>query len=178
MQTDNQAMSLRFLAPALLVLGACTPSLNWREMSVGPTALHATFPCKPDQVEQKVEVTPGQTVLMHALGCEAGGASFVVVWGDVGAAGAVADALLQWKKASAARSHPTQSAEQPWRPAGALGLAQSGLVRESGQGPSGKPLQSHAAYFARGTTIFQAAVYAPEVKSEMSEPFFTGLRFE
>jgi hypothetical protein len=39
-------------------------------------------------------------------------------------------------------------------------------------------VQSQAAYFARGTSVFQAVVYARALKPEMTEPFFTGLRFE
>jgi hypothetical protein len=39
-------------------------------------------------------------------------------------------------------------------------------------------LQSQGAYFARGTFVFQAVVYASTLRAEMTEPFFTGLRFE
>jgi len=44
-----------FPAAALLVsaaLAACTPTFNWREITLDPVALHATFPCKPDHAER------------------------------------------------------------------------------------------------------------------------------
>jgi hypothetical protein len=171
-------MSRVFFAAALLCVAACTPTLNWRETTLEPSGLHAMFPCKPDKVEHKVELAPGRPLVLHAVGCEAGGATFVVLQGDVGDMSGLADAITQWKKASLASMKSVGGTEQPWRPAGALGLQQSAMVRASGQSPNGKPLQVQAAYFARGTSMFQAAIYAREVNAEMSEPFFTGLRFE
>ena len=67
--------------------------------------------------------------------------------------------------------------EQPFQPAGALGLPQSVLVRSTTQRAGGRVLHSHAAYFARGTVAFQAVVHAPSMKPEFTDPFFTGLRF-
>jgi hypothetical protein len=171
-------MSRVFPAAALLLAAACTPTFNWRELTLEPTGLHAVFPCKPDRIEHRVELAPGRSLLLHATGCEAGGATFVVLQGDLGDKPALADTLAQWKQASAATIKSTASMEQPWQPAGALGLPQSAVVRSSGQRPDGKPLQSQAAYFARGTSVFQAVVYAQSITPQMSEPFFAGLRFE
>jgi hypothetical protein len=177
-QTDNRFMRLPILAAALLLAAGCTPTFNWRELTVGPAGLRATFPCKPDQAEHRTQIAPGRTVVLHATGCEAGGATFVVVYGDVGSAGELADAIAQWEKASLAATKSTVEREQPYQPAGALGLQQSVMVRAHGQRSDGKPVQSQAAYFARGTTAYQAAVYAPALKGEMTESFFAGLRFE
>ena len=170
-------MRLPILA-AVLLLAACTPTFNWREATVGPAGLRAMFPCKPDQVEHRSAFAPGHEVVLHATGCEAGGAAFVVVYGDLGSAGALADAIAQWEKANLASTKSTVDREQPYQPAGALGLRQSVLVRAHGQRPDGTPVQSQAAYFARGTLAYQAVVYARGLKSEMTEPFFAGLRFE
>jgi hypothetical protein len=171
-------MRLLILAAALLLAAGCTPTFNWREIVVGPDGLRATFPCKPDRAEQRTAFAPGREVVLHATGCEAGGAAFVVVYGDLGSAGELADALTQWKKASLASTKAKVEREQPYLPAGALGLKQSVLVRARGQHPDGKPVQGQAAYFARGTRAYQAAVYAGTLKAEMTEPFFAGLRFE
>lgn len=161
-----------------LLAGACTPTFNWREMSVGPANLHTTFPCKPDQAEHKAAILPGREVVLHATGCETGGAAFIVVYADLGNAAELADAIAQWKKANLASTKSTVQREQPFLPAGALGLNQSVMVRARGQRADGSAVQSQAAYFARGTSVFQAVVYARTLKPEMTEPFFTGLRFE
>jgi hypothetical protein len=166
------------LAAALLLAAACTPTFNWREVTVGPAGLHATFPCKPDQVEHRTAFAPGREVVLHATGCETGGAAFVVVYGDVGKAGELADAITQWKQASLATSKSSADSEKPYVPAGALGLSQSAMVHAHGQKPDGSALQTQAAYFARGTMVYQAFVYAPRLKPEMTDSFFTGLRFE
>jgi hypothetical protein len=167
-----------FLAAALAALAACTPTYNWREVGIDPTGLQATLPCKPDRAERKTEFTPGRELVLHAVGCEAGGAAFAVLYADMGQMGDLASALAQWKGASLAATHSKAQSEQPYLPAGALGLAQSALVRAQGQRPDGSTVQSQAAYFARGTRVFQAVVYAERLDPKMTEPFFAGLRFE
>lgn len=171
-------MRLPILAAVLLLAAGCTPTFNWREVAVGPAGLHATFPCKPDQAEHRTAIAPGREVVLHATGCKAGGAAFVVVWGDLGSEGELADAIAQWEKANLAATKSTVEREQPYLPRGALGLKQSVMVRAHGQQPDGTPVQSQAAYFARGTSAYQAAVYSRTLKGEMTEPFFSGLRFE
>lgn len=162
-------------AAAVLALAACTPALNWRETAVGATGLHASFPCKPDRAEHRTEFAPGRPVVLHAMGCEAGGASFAVVYGDFGSPGELAHALAQWKKAALARA--TVEGERPFVPPGALELPQSVEVRSRSQRADGSALQGRAAYFARGTHAFQAVVYAPAIGPGQADPFFAGLRF-
>jgi hypothetical protein len=146
-QTDNRFMPRTIAAAVLLLAAACTPTFNWREMTVGATGLRALFPCKPDQAEHKRPLAPGKDIVLHAMGCEAGGASFVVVYGDAGTPAEAQDTLVQWKQASLAAA-------------------------------KAKSVQSQATYFARGALVIQAAVYAPALKAEMTEPFFAGLHFE
>ena len=40
----------------------------------------------------------------------------------------------------------------------------------------GQPVQTRAVYFARGTQVFQAAVYGPKLPDEPLDAFFAGLR--
>jgi hypothetical protein len=177
-QTDNHAMPRLFAAAALLALAACMPTLDWRELRVEPTPLHATFPCKPDRAERKVRFAPQRELLLHAVGCEAGGASFAVLWADLGAAPELASTMEQWQRASLASWHARNEGQQAFLPSGALDLPQSVLVRATGQRGDGTPLQTHAAYFSRGTSVYQAVVHASTLKPEMADPFFAGLRFE
>ncbi|MEJ6021645.1 hypothetical protein [Ramlibacter sp. PS4R-6] len=167
-----------FPAAALLAAAACTPTFNWREITVEPAALHASFPCKPDKAERKMAFTRERELLVHAVGCEAGGASYAVLWADVGSPADLAGAMAQWKQASLATSHGRVETEAAFVPRGALALPQSQQVRAAGQRADGSALQSQSAYFARGSAVFQAVVFAPQLKGEMTEPFFAGLRFE
>lgn len=165
-------------AAALLMVAACTPTLNWREVPVEATGLKATFPCKPDHAERSLAFAPGRSIVVHAVGCEAGGASFAVLYGDVGQPTEVAAALAQWRQASLAAAKSRIEKEEPYQPAGALGLPGSTMTRAAGQRADGRAVQSQAAYFVRGTQVFQVVVYAERLTPEMAEPFFAGLRFD
>jgi hypothetical protein len=168
----------RFLPVAgLLAAAACTPTLDWRELTVDPTGLHVTFPCKPERAERKVPVTRDKEWLVHAMGCETGGVSYAVLWADVGPT-EVATAMAQWKQASTAAARARIEREEPFVPRGALDLPQSVLARAEGRRPDGSALQTQAAYFARGGTVFQATAFGPALKPETTEPFFAGQRFE
>jgi hypothetical protein len=171
-------MSRTVAGTALLLAAACTPTLNWREVPVDATGLKATFPCKPDKVERRTQFAPGRDIVLHAMACEAGGASFVLLYGDAGSPAELDAALVQWKKASAATIHSTLVKEQPWQPPGALGLASSSMTTSRSPRAQGGNLEAQAAYFARGTLVYQAAVYAPRLEASLTESFFTGLRFE
>jgi hypothetical protein len=163
---------------ALVLAAACTPTFNWREVPIESTGLKATFPCKPDKAERSLEFAPGRSIVVHAVGCETGGASFAVLYGDVGQPGEVAAALAQWKQASLAASKSHIEKEERFQPAGALEMPGSTMTRAAGQHPDGRAVQSQAAYFARGTKVFQVVVWADRLKPDMTEPFFAGLRFE
>jgi hypothetical protein len=165
-------------ALALLALAACTPTFNWREVGVEATPLKALLPCKPDQLERRLEFAPGRELVVHALGCETGHATFAVLYTDLQQPSELGEALARWKSANMAASKATVRAETAFQPAGALGLPQSVQVHAEGQRVDGSVVQSQAAYFARGTQAFQAVIYAQRITTEMSEPFFAGLRFE
>jgi len=170
-----------FPAAALLVsaaLASCTPTYNWREITLDSVALHATFPCKPDHAERKVQFAPGRDLVMHAAGCETGGVSYAVLWADLGSGVGIDTAMTQWKQASLATTHARVEREEGFVPRGALALPQSRQVRAAGERADGSAIQSQSAYFARGNAIFQVVVIAPALKPEMTEPFFAGLRFE
>jgi len=178
METDNRAM-LRLTVAALLGAGiaACSPTFNWRDVRAEPTPLKAVLPCKPDKASRQVPMA-GRPVELQVLGCETGGATFAVLHADLGQPGRSGEALAQWQQATLANLRGTVSQSAAFVPAGALGLPQSQKVSASGQRADGSAVQSQAAYFARGTQVFQAVIYASQIRPEWADPFFQGLRFE
>jgi hypothetical protein len=62
--------------------------------------------------------------------------------------------------------------------AGSRKLPQSVQVVASGQRADGSKVESQAAYFARDSRVFQAVIYAGQLKPDMVEPFFSALKFE
>jgi hypothetical protein len=157
-------------------LAACSPTFNWREVRAEATGLKAMLPCKPDKATRSVSMA-GQQVSLEALGCDAGGSTFAVLSAEV-APGSVGEVLGQWKAATLASLHSNSAEEKPFRPPGALDLPQSLQVVASGRRADGSPVQGQAAYFARGRHVFQAVIYADQLRPEVTEPFLSGLTFE
>jgi hypothetical protein len=88
-KTDNRVMLPFFtgaVVAALALLAACSPTFNWREVRVASTALKAMMPCKPDKGVRTVPMA-GRQVELEAWGCDAGGATFAVLFADIGEAG-------------------------------------------------------------------------------------------
>lgn len=169
-----------FTAAVLLgagLLTACSPALNWRDVRATPSALKAMMPCKPDKAVRQVAMA-GHQVDLEALGCNAEGATFAVLFADIGDAGRAGETLDQWKAATLARLRTAAPQELPFAPPGAVRLPQSLRVVASGQRADGSKVESQAAYFAQGRYVFQAMIYADRIRSEAAGPFFSGLRFE
>jgi len=167
-------------AMALLGAGmvaACSPTFNWREVRAEPTPLTAMMPCKPDTVARDVPMA-GRKVKLTALSCEAGGATFALLFADIGDPARLGEALAQWKTATLSNLRTAAAQEGTFRPPGALALPQSLHVVASGQRADGSKVESHAAYFAQGSHVFQAVIYASRLEPEHAESFFSGLKFQ
>jgi hypothetical protein len=97
---------------------------------------------------------------------------------DLGDATRSGEVLSQWKAATLANLHTAASRDLPFVPNGAMNIPQSVQVIASGKRADGSTVESHAAYFAQGTQVFQAVIYADKLKPEAAEPFFSGLQFQ
>lgn len=178
MENDNRPM-LRLSAALLLGAWAvaCSPTFNWREVRTEAAPLKAMLPCKPDQATRQVPMA-GRQVALQVLGCDTGGATFALLVADLGQPGRSGEVLAQWEQATLANMRAAGAQTAAFVPPGALGLPQSRRVSATGQRADGSPVQSQAAYFARGTQVFQAVIYAGEIKPEWADAFFQGLRLE
>ncbi|HYW57207.1 MAG TPA: hypothetical protein VE934_09610 [Polaromonas sp.] len=171
-------LTLFLTASCLSLLLACSPTFNWRDARPADTALAALMPCKPDQATRSVPLG-GQTTELAMLGCDAGGATFAVAVATVADPSQIAAVMAGWQAATLANMKGTGSA-----PAAALkipGAAQQPppvLVALTGQRADGRAVQSRAAHFAHGRQVFQAVIYADKIAPEVSETFFSSLRFE
>jgi hypothetical protein len=170
----------RTLAASLAIacaLAACSPTFDWREVRTAQGGLAAMLPCKPEQGSRTVPMA-GRDVNLQALSCSAGGATFALLAADTEDASRAGEVLAQWKTATLANLHSPSAQETAFQPPGARRVPQSLQVVASGQRADGSKVESHAAYFARGSYVFQAVIYADQIKSEAAEPFFSGLKLE
>lgn len=163
--------------PALFaaLLAACTPTFNWREIRVPGAGLTALLPCKPDQGTRAVAIGP-RTLQLSMQGCEAAGATFAVAWADAGDAAGANAVLAQWQAMAQANMQAGPARTEPFRPPGAAPLAASVRMAAAGRQTDGRPVEMRSVWFARGSHVFQAVIYAPRIPEEAAEAFFAGLR--
>ena len=156
---------------------ACSPTFNWREVRLQSTRLKAMLPCKPDHAERDVPMA-GRQVSLQVLGCDTGGATFALLSADIVDEALAADVLAQWNAATLANMRGTGPRVTPFVPSGARSIRGSQQVVASGKRADGSAVESHAAYFAQGTKVFQAVIYSDRLKPEVADTFFSGLQFE
>lgn len=153
------------LGPVLLVLAACAPSLDWREVRPAGADLLALFPCKPE-VESRTQPTA-----MGLAVCKAAGQSFSVSWAELAEPAQVGPALRQMRETLAAKLEA--------RPAPGLALQVPGMTpNPQAQQQILDGVQQHArvAVFARGLRVYQATQLGPKPDAAAWEAFVTGLK--
>jgi hypothetical protein len=169
--------SLAFGLTVLLLVSACSPTFNWRELRLQGTPLLALMPCKPEHASRTVPLA-GASTEMHLHSCDAGGLSFAIAWSELGDSARVDAALREWPRASLAslRLAPELLDEPETQWAFRLpGAPKAQGLTVQGTGPQGQAVQMRAAYFARGTQVYQAAVYGPSLPDEVTTAFFEAL---
>lgn len=166
----------------LLSVAACSPTYNWRDVRPDNTRLSLLLPCKPDKAQKTVPMG-GQATVLTMLGCDAGGATFAVVVADLGDASKVASVLAQWQSLTlsnmkAGTAGADAAVVQSLKLAGASIPPAPVLVKARGRRADGSAVTGQAAYFAQGSQVFQVVLYADKIKPELSETFFSSLKFE
>lgn len=166
-----------FLAASLLLM-ACNPTFNWREVRPNSTGLTLLLPCKPDQARRSVPLG-GQPTELAMLGCDAGGATFALAVATVQDASQVGAVLAGWQTATLANMKATGAGQTTaLKLPGAAVQPPAVLVRADGQRADGGAVQSQAAYFAQGLQVFQAVIYADQIAPEFAETFFSSLKLD
>lgn len=158
-----------------LLLGACSPALDWREVRAEAGAL-ALFPCKPVK-ETRAVLLAGVKTSMTMRACQADGVTYALASAEVGDPARIAPALVQLKSIQVGNIGGTASAARPLALQGMTPSAEAQRVDVQGALPDGTPVRQSSAFFTRGTWAFQATVMGPRPAAEAIETFFEGLRF-
>jgi hypothetical protein len=176
-------LSMPRFQPAALMLAvssliaACSPTFNWREVRPDETRLALLLPCKPDKAEKMVPLG-GRPTALRLLGCDAGGATFAVAVADLGDSSRASDVLTQWQALTLANMKAGTPQVTALKLKGATLSPAPVLVKAQGQRADGTVVSGQAAYFAQGTQVFQAVVYADKLAPEVAETYFASLSFE
>jgi hypothetical protein len=155
----------------LAALGACSPSLNWREVQLG--RLRTLLPCKPDSASRPVQLG-GQTLAMEMKGCEAGGVLFAI--SRVQATDpAQAPALLQALRLASLQNVHMRTV----KPVANSGDGQSSLdLLADGQRTDGSPLQARFKWLLAGAEVYQIAAYAEHLTGEQTDNMVSEMRLQ
>lgn len=174
---------LRALALSLCsvgMLGACSPTFNWRELRPQGTPLQALMPCKAESASRPVPLDGGTPVELHMHSCDAGGLTFALAWAELGDAARAPAALAGWRRASLSAVHVDPArADEPAAQWNAVvpGATQVVGLTALGTDPRGQPVQMRAVHFVRESTVYQAAIYGPALKdANVTSAFFEGLK--
>ena len=176
---------IAILAPLTLglVLSACSPSQNWREITFEGSPLKAQLPCKPDRTTRAVPLG-GVSVDLQVAGCESGGAMVAVMTAPL-QAGVDASAVLSgWEKATldnARVSLPLASGQtQPWHRPGMLPLNTAVRIQTKGLRPDGEAVMMEAVWGAvpdgERIRLVHAVVYGMPIPKDLANNLFEGVK--
>jgi len=171
-------ISALLLLSALCVV-ACSPALNWRQLSLDSGRVQVLLPCKPDRGSRDVNLRadkPGLPVALQLQGCEASGMHFTFGYMTVPEGMSVSGAMAAWRLASLAPLQLGDKTSQPsdWQLQGARVETPPIKTRVMTN-----KHQAHFVWFAHGQNIYQAAVYGTNLEKglpEAAETYFSGIK--
>lgn len=171
---------MRFLFYALTAMATlvgCNPALNWRDVRPEGTQLGLLMPCKPDTVVKKVALA-GQGRSLQLLGCDAAGLTFAVSSAEVADAAQIPTILTAWQQATLVNMKAAKAdSVSNLKIKGTAGTP-AVWVKATGKRADGTAVRGHAVYFAQGATVFQAVIYGADIKADVAETYFSGLKFD
>lgn len=158
-----------------LILAACSPERDWREMRPEGSGLVVQFPCKPDRHHREVRLA-GRTVRMDLLVCDDRGTTFAVAYADMADPAVVTAALEELRQAAAGNVKAATVREAALAVPGMTPNPRAGRLQFDGRRPDGGRLQEQAVFFAYGMRVFQATVLASRLQESEAQAFFGALR--
>jgi hypothetical protein len=153
--SDCYHPSMRAILPILAVaiaVSACSRKYDWRDYRGSDAPYSVLFPARPALQTRTVDLG-GQQATMTMAAADIDGTLFAVGSAEL-ADVAKADVAIGAMKAAMLRNIGSSKATERTR--------DGGLDVEAHGTGSGKPLQLHGRFIARGTRVFQAVVIGPD----------------
>lgn len=144
-----------------LLLGACSPALDWRDVRPKDIDILLTYPCKPEQIAQDV-VLADRKVRMSMTGCVADKMTFALAHARLPDPALAATALAQLHQSAVGnvRGKVTAAAAAAVKNA-TPGLPDSLDLKIDGRMPDGKPVRERVLLFSQGSDVYQLTAFAP-----------------
>lgn len=159
-----------------VLLGACSPTLDWREFVPEGSELRVTFPCRVDRHARPVQMA-GASVRMEMLVCSAGDATYAVSFFDVADPGQMSAAMAEWRAIAIRNVQGTAPQQQSWQIKGMTPNVETVRLSVAGRLPDGAAVREHAVFFARGLRVYSATVLGADPAPQAVDTFFSGLKF-
>ncbi len=158
-----------------VVTAACAPALDWREVRPEGADLTLLMPCRPTRQARSVSLA-GRNVALVLHACSAGDQTWGLAFADTGDPSQVGPALEALRKAAAANLGVADGDVRAFEPRGATPNPAALRVRLAGRLPDGAGVAEEAAFFTRGTAVYQATVLGPNVPPEIAAIFFDSVK--
>ncbi|MEY2993561.1 MAG: hypothetical protein RL357_496 [Pseudomonadota bacterium] len=160
-----------FIGLLLFVVG-CSPTENWRVITLYDHGVTAMIPCKPDEAQRQVPLL-GVASTLEMRSCELAGTTYAVAWLAIQDPAQASAAVQAWLTASQVSARISNA--QPAEPASLPHADQA--WRWQGQGISqGEPLQVEYVYAHKGRWLVQLATFQRgQTKPRGIESFWGGL---
>lgn len=169
------------LAAAALLLAACSPTFNWREVTIAESGLTAMLPCKADRANRALPLG-ADSVQVDMTGCEAGGATFAIAHASANGPVQAEAWLNAWRSATRGQLGEAQVMETAASVQRATATPPP-LRLDAQPAPSSPqgaaPVQ--VLWFAQSqkdgsVALYQATVLGKPSATDASQTFFEGLR--
>ncbi|ALT79497.1 hypothetical protein [Paucibacter sp. KCTC 42545] len=170
MKSARTFVAFGFAAVAATLLGACAPTLDWREVRPEGSDAQALFPCKPELLSRPAggAHAPGRMGLAQ---CKAGGASFSLSWAEVADPAQVAPALRQMRESLATKLAAKPGELLPVQVAGMTPNPEAQMQTLLGANQS-----AQVAVFTRGQLVYQAMLLSPKPDAAGWQTFLAALK--
>lgn len=155
----------------MLMLSACSPSLDWREVRPEGAGLLALFPCKPEINSRPA--TAAEPSRMGLAQCKAGGLSFAIAWAELPDPALVTPALQQMREALSSKLAAAPAASAALSVPGMTPNAEAQTVAINGA-----QQQARVAVFTRGRLVFQAVMLGDKGNAAAWESFVGSIRLD
>jgi hypothetical protein len=160
---------------AALLASACTPTYDWRDVRPEGGDVTLMFPCSPDRYERAVNLA-GERVSMRMLVCAAGGTTYALSALVLAPGVDIAGRLERLRDAAVANVQGDAPRLHSWSAPPELAAAGATRLETHGKLPDGSAVIEHAAFFARGSTAYQASVVGAKPDGESVETFLGSIK--
>jgi len=164
------------VAAAAVLLAACSPALNWREVRPEGSDAVVMFPCKPQRLA-RVLLLAGNPVEMHLSSCTAEGVTYALSDAAVDSPVQAGPALRALSAAAA--NNIGAAADAASAPLAIPGMTPNDAARRwslQGRGADDKPVREELAVFTRGRRVYQATIVGPAIDTEAAGTFFSSIQ--